>query len=124
MGRCVVVYNHIPVIIKRLPVMVDDAVDDTAKAIGDGIRDVAWHRTGLAISTTRSKTNGRRMHSQVGIGYHQGPAFYVIFQEFGAYNTWAGRRLGPDPRVTPVAHQHEPMLRNEVAEAVRGACSV
>lgn len=123
MSKCRVVWNKIPEIRKRLPREVDEAVDDVANSIGDGIREIAWHDTGIAISTTKSVTNGRQMHSRVGIGTDR-KAFYVIFQEFGAYNTWAHRRLGPDPRVQPVAHQHEPMLARRVGEAVQIAASV
>lgn len=123
MSRCRVVKNNLPRLIKAMPRAVDGAVDDTTRSLGDVIRATAWKRSGIAVSTTKEVTNGPRMRSRVGIGEPRGRGFYVIFQEYGAYNTWKGQRLGPDPRVAPAAHMHEPILAEQVSHAVRAVCA-
>lgn len=115
--RVRVIRNDLPRIVREMPVAVDGAVDDTANAIADTIRATAWRDTGVVISTTVGKTEGRPMHSEVGVGQVGGRGFYVKFLEFGT------TKMGARPRVQPAAHAAEPLLAVNVSTAIRRLAS-
>lgn len=116
MGRVRVIRNDLPRIIRRLPQAADEAVDDTAVALERSIEGSMWHDTGVALRTTRSKTQGRLMHSEVGVGVVNGPGFYVRYHEYGT------TKLAARPVVRPAAHAHEPVLSANMQRKIREAC--
>lgn len=115
--RVRVIRNDLPRIIREMPTEVDKAVDETAEHIATTIRATAWRDTGVVISTTVGKTQGRLMHSEVGVGQVGGRGFYVKFLEFGT------TKMRARPRVQPAAHAAEPLLAVNVTTAIRRLAS-
>lgn len=117
MGRVHVKYNHLPIIIARLPKAIEQEVDDSAEDLASALSTILWVDTGMIRRVTTDKPQGE-MHAEVWIGYNRGHGFYSRFQEWGTIKQAAR------PIVGPTAHTYEPIYASQMSRAVRKACQV
>jgi HK97 gp10 family phage protein len=110
-------YNHLPIIIDRLPKAIDDEVGEAAEDIAAVLKVTLWIDTGMVRRVTTDRAYGG-MHAEVWIGYNRGHGFYSRFNEWGTV------KMKARPIVGPTAHAYEPVYANQMSRAVRKACQV
>lgn len=108
-------YNYLGAIARAMPAKIDDAVDAEARDMATEFKSTLWVDTGMVRDVTVARPSGQ-FHAEVWIGYNRGRGFYSRFQEWGTVKQAAR------PIVGPTAHQHEPLYRKRMTEAVREAC--